>query len=266
MKSDAKQTALDYAKKAKKEEVVKWFERGGKEEEEEYEDDVPEIPGETTAERRKRIKAMKAGNEKFASIAKKTEDKQDAVEGAASDDVDHGLGPLPVWDEIKACRAENRADLTCVKTEKETAVDPSLWHCRHVNNLKLRMPAGVLTQLPPQLSYLRSLTTLIVSHNSLTALPDELGKLLQLKNLELTDNKVEQFPEAIQNLEHLEVVDACRNALQVPPPRPHGPARRIAPREDLPLRCAETDPMPFIRLHALFRCPDEDAVGGRQRG
>jgi hypothetical protein len=209
---------LDYAKKAKKEEIVKWFERGGVEEEEEYEEDIPEIPGETTAERRKRIKAMKAGNEKFASISKKADDKPEQTEGSASDAVDHGPGPTPIWDEIKACRAENRADLICVKTEKETEVDPSLWHCRHVNNLKLRMPSGVLTSLPPKISYLRSLTTLIVSHNSLTALPDELGKLLQLKNLELTDNKVEQFPEAIQNLEHLEVVDACRNSLQVRQP------------------------------------------------
>ena len=199
LKSEEKLTAQEYAKKFKKDEIVKWFERGCQEEEEEDEDDVEEIPGETPAERRKRIKVLKAGGDRFANLGAKKGDEKEGKDDGDSDE-DPGPGPAPVWDEIKACRAENppRADLSCVRVQKETAVDPSLWYCKHVNNLKLRMPPGVLTQLPPELAYLRNLTTLIVSHNSLNQLPDEMAKLPQLKNLEFTDNKVEQLPAAME--------------------------------------------------------------------
>jgi hypothetical protein len=55
-------TALQYAKENKKEAIIKWFERGCEEEEEaEGEEEFPMIEGETPAERRKRIKAIKSG-------------------------------------------------------------------------------------------------------------------------------------------------------------------------------------------------------------
>ena len=56
--------------------------------------------------------------------------------------------------------------------------------------LKLRLPAKVLTELPADLARLKSLTTLIVSHNSLKALPEDMKALKHLKNLEFTDNQV----------------------------------------------------------------------------
>jgi Leucine-rich repeat (LRR) protein len=208
---------------------VKWFERGGQdsEEEVEYQDDVLakdiDLAVETATQLRKRIKGLKAGSENFESICKKAEEKPEASCVAASGS-DQCPCPKPVWKEIKACLSEIRADLICIKLNKETVVDPSLWHCRHVNNLKLRMPPGILTQLPPDLAHLKSLTTLIVCHNSLTSLPDELSKLLLLKNLDFSDNELEKLPDAIQSLEHLEVVDACRNSLQAsPPPQPLPP-------------------------------------------
>jgi hypothetical protein len=40
-----------------------------------------------------------------------------------------------------------------------------------VNNLKLRMPAEVLKELPKDLARLKTLTTMIVSHNALKTLP-----------------------------------------------------------------------------------------------
>ena len=220
IKSDKKLTAFDYAKKAKKEEIVKWFERGGREEEDEEEEEDVHVPAETEAQRQQRIKVLKAGSENLATICTKPVEKPEASDKAASHiGFDPGPGPKPVWEEIKACRS--RADLICVKLDKETVVDPSLWYCRHVKNLKLRMPPGVLTRLPPELAYLNGLTTLIVSHNSLTELPDELGKLLLLKNLDFSDNEVEKLPNAVQNLQHLEVLDACRNSLQASsPPNP----------------------------------------------
>eukprot|EP00961_Rhodomonas_salina_P283636 3833528-Rhodomonas_salina.1 len=111
IKSDEGYTAQQYAKHGKKEEILKWFERGCVEEEEpEEEEDTDYIEGETPTERRKRIKAKKAGLDKFASITK----KNDA--GAKEDDEaealpDPGPGPDPKWDEIIACRAGNLADL-----------------------------------------------------------------------------------------------------------------------------------------------------------
>lgn len=76
------------------------------------------------------------------------------------------------------------------------------------------MPPGVLTKLPSELSHLKSLTTLIVSNNSLKEFPAEILKLEHLKNLEFTDNQVERFPEDMDDLENLEVIDACRNKLE----------------------------------------------------
>jgi Leucine-rich repeat (LRR) protein len=95
----------------------------------------------------------------------------------------------------------------------DKAVDPALWYCRHVNNLKLRMPAEVLKELPKDLARLKSLTTLIVSNNALKALPAEMAALKNLKNLEFTDNKVEKLPAELGTLTNLEVLDACRNKL-----------------------------------------------------
>jgi hypothetical protein len=34
---------------------------------------------------------------------------------------------------------------------EDTGVDPALWFCRHINNLKLRLPPKVLTALPGHL-------------------------------------------------------------------------------------------------------------------
>jgi len=212
VKSDEGKTALQYAKDNKKEEIVKWFERGCEEEEEEAaEDEFPMIEGESAADRRRRIKAIRSGQEKFAKIGSKKEE-EDEKEEEKEEDLEPG--PEPVWDEVKECRKNNTADLICLRQEsKDSTLDVSLFYCRQVNNLKLRMPAGALTALPPDLSHLKSLTTLIVSHNALTSLPAEIANLKGLKNLEFTDNKVERLPKEIESCEQLEVLDACRNCL-----------------------------------------------------
>jgi hypothetical protein len=86
--------------------------------------DVEEIEGESTAERRKRIKALKAGGEKFANISKK--DAQDhSSKKQEEDEVDIGPGPAPLWEEIKTCREGNLSDLHCIKLGEEKEVDPS---------------------------------------------------------------------------------------------------------------------------------------------
>ncbi len=86
--------------------------------------DVEEIEGESTAERRKRIKALKAGGEKFASLAKKDTQDQGSKKDAA-DNGDKSKGPAPQWEEIKNCREGNLSDLHCIKLGEEKEVDPS---------------------------------------------------------------------------------------------------------------------------------------------
>ena len=221
LKSDEGKTALQYAKDGKREAIVAWFARGCEEEEEaEEEEQFPFLEGETEGERRKRIKAIKSGQEKFSSISQKGGDG-DTGKGC-SDEVeeeDKSPGPAPEWEEIKENKSGEshtwKSDLACLRHQTDDkAVDPALWYCRHVNNLKLRMPPKVLTDLPADLARLKGLTTLIVSHNSLTTLPDEIKELKHLKNLEFSDNKVEALPDAMGLLTNLEVIDACRNKLE----------------------------------------------------
>lgn len=88
---------------------------------------MQEIEGESGAERRKRIKALRAGGEKFASLTKKDggRDGDDSEETWEDKEIDIGPGPEPQWEEIKTCRAQNMADLTCIKLGDENVVDPS---------------------------------------------------------------------------------------------------------------------------------------------
>ena len=217
--SDERKVALDYAKQFKHEAIVKWFERGFQEEEEEDDgqDEVEFIEGETASERRKRIKAMKMEKEKFSGIAKKEESGKKGIDEGDEEEEEEELNLNPddaKWPEIKECIASKHCELVCLKQQgKETDIDPLLWQCRHINNLKLRMPAKSLTELPSDLAKLKNLTTLIVSHNSLTRLPPEIERLVSLKNLEFTDNNVNELPAGIESLQMLEVFDACRNSI-----------------------------------------------------
>jgi len=218
IKSDEGKTALQYAKEFKREAIIQWFARGCEEEEEkETAEEFPFIDGETEGERRKRIKAIKSGQEKFSSLSKKGGDDV-KKENDSDEDEDKGPGPAPQWEEIKESKSGEQhtwtCDLVCLRQQSDDkAVDPALWYCKHINNLKLRLPPKVLTELPSDLARLKSLTTLIVSHNSLKALPEDMKALKHLKNLEFTDNKVQSLPEALGTLTNLEVIDACRNTL-----------------------------------------------------
>ena len=68
----------------------------------------------------------------------------------------------------------------------------------------LCLAAGVLTSLPPQLSRLENLTTLIVSSNALRELPDAVATLKKLKNFEAAFNQLSTIPEGFAQLESLQ--------------------------------------------------------------
>ena len=55
---------------------------------------------------------------------KKEEENEEEEEDLMAD---VGPGPDPIWDEIKNCRAGNKADLVCLRQDtKDKDVDPSL--------------------------------------------------------------------------------------------------------------------------------------------
>ena len=80
--------------------------------------------------------------------------------------------------------------------------------------------AGVLTSLPPQLSRLENLTTLIVSANALTELPDAIASLKKLRNLEAAGNKLSAIPDGVAQCELLQAAEQlqpCALRLRLPP-------------------------------------------------
>ena len=93
-------------------------------------------------------------------------------------------------------------------------VDPALWNCVCLFELRLELAERALTSLPPQLSRLCDLVTLIVSGNALASLPDELGQLTKLKNLEAAGNEIAELPSSVSGLTGLQVVDVSSNKLR----------------------------------------------------
>ena len=81
--------------------------------------------------------------------------------------------------------------------------------------------AGVLTSLPPQLSRLENLTTLIVSANALTELPDAIASLKKLRNLEAAGNKLSAIPDGVAQCELLQAAEQLQLSallhLRLPP-------------------------------------------------
>lgn len=123
----------------------------------------------------------------------------------------------PIWPEVEPILKETRRELSIrnkpALTGASGAVDPAVWNCVCLYELRLELAERALTSLPPQLSRLRDLVTLIVSRNGLTALPDELCTLTKLKNLEAADNSLSALPAGCSQLTSLQVVDVSSNQL-----------------------------------------------------
>ena len=92
-------------------------------------------------------------------------------------------------------------------------IDPALWNCVCLYELRLELADGALTSLPPQVSRLHDLTTLILSGNALASLPEEVGELRKLKNFEAAANGLTALPASFSKLEQLQVLDLSSNKL-----------------------------------------------------
>jgi hypothetical protein len=121
--------------------------------------------------------------------------------------------PKAQWAEVQAVIDSKGRELSITRNEC-AQVDPALWSCITLNSLRLRVEAGTLHSLPPSLSLLSGLTSLIVSHTGLTALPPQLGTLSKLRVLEAVGNQLSALPAEVGECLALEVLALGHNRLE----------------------------------------------------
>ncbi|KAI5963654.1 CCR4 [Candida pseudojiufengensis] len=78
------------------------------------------------------------------------------------------------------------------------SISPKLFHYDFLESLYLNN--NKITQIPSEISKLRSLRTLDLSHNRISELPYELGLCFNLRYLYLFDNNIKNFPTSFGNL------------------------------------------------------------------
>ncbi len=81
----------------------------------------------------------------------------------------------------------------------------------------LNLDGNQLSQLPPEIGQLQNLTSLNLDGNQLSQLPPEIGQLQNLTSLELTRNQLSQLPPEIGQLTHLVVLHIWGNPFSALP-------------------------------------------------
>ncbi|MEO0434827.1 MAG: leucine-rich repeat domain-containing protein, partial [Cyanobacteria bacterium J06656_5] len=82
---------------------------------------------------------------------------------------------------------------------------------------KTANPGNQLSQLPPEIVQLTSLTQLDLSSNQLSQLPPEIGQLTSLTQLYLSSNQLSQLPPEIRQLTSLQYLSLQSNPIPIPP-------------------------------------------------
>ena len=212
-KCEAGKTARMYAESRKQEKIVAFLDNptAPPPEEEEEEEDPDEV------ERRRVFKASQKSAGQATAARQQEEVHRARVEAAEALEKALASSAKPVWPEVEPILKETRRELSIRgKPALQAAsgpVDPAVWNCVCLFELRLELAERALTALPPQLSRLQDLVTLIVSENALASLPDELGTLQKLRNLEAAGNELRALPAALASLHALQVVDVSRNQL-----------------------------------------------------
>jgi hypothetical protein len=212
-KCEAGKTAMMYAESRKQEKIVAFLANPNApppEEEEEEEDEDEEA--------RKRVfKASQRSAGQATAAAAQEEVHRQRVEAAEALEKSLASSAPPVWPEVEPILKETRRELSIRgKPALQAAsgpVDPAVWNCVCLFELRLELAERALTRLPKQLARLVDLVTLIVSANGLVELPDELGTLSKLRNLEAAGNELRALPASLAQLKGLQVVDVSKNHL-----------------------------------------------------
>ena len=68
-----------------------------------------------------------------------------------------------------------------------------------------------LTEIPPEIGYLKNLENFFVADNAIQFLPDAIGQLKQLKTLSLFRNQLQRLPDSIGQLTQLQELELAHN-------------------------------------------------------
>ena len=213
-KDEQGKTAMQLAQARKHEKIAAFLANPKEWKEEESED---EDEDEEAAKKKKFMAAQKLATQATAARAQE-EVHRKRVE--AADELEKALASAakPVWAEVeKVIKEKQRALSLKGKAPLELAtgpVDPAVWQCVCLFELRIEIADRALTSLPPQLSRLVDLVTLIVSGNALARLPDEVGTLAKLRNLEAAGNELEELPASLAQLAGLQVLNVANNRLK----------------------------------------------------
>ena len=215
-KCDAGKTARMYAESRKTpahEKVIAFLDNptAPPPEEEEEDDEVDE-----EEEQRKRVfKASQRSAGQATQAAQQEEVHRQRVEAAEALEKALASSAPPIWPEVEPILKETRRELSIRNKPPLTVasgpIDPAVWNCVCLFELRLELAERSLTRLPPQISRLCDLVTLIVSNNALSELPEEVSQLAKLRNLEAAGNELSSLPGSLAGLTSLQVIDVSNN-------------------------------------------------------
>ena len=212
-KCDHGKTARMYAESRKHDKVVAFLDNPKAPIEESQDEE-----SEDEEEKQKRIfkASQRAANQSTAAAQQEAVHKQ-RVEAAEALEKALASSAPPVWPEVAPILKETRRELSIRNKppldSPSGVIDPAVWNCICLFDLRLEIAERALTSLPPQLSRLSELVTLIVSNNALATLPDEIGKLSKLRNLEAAGNELIALPKTLAEVTGLQVIDVSSNKL-----------------------------------------------------
>lgn len=115
-----------------------------------------------------------------------------------------------------------------------------------------------LTEIPPEIGYMKNLTVLSISQNRLTELPDTIGYLTKLIELKASENLLESLPSSIGSLSKLVTLSVEKNRIAHLPPQ-LGQVKTLNTLDvsfnPLTVIPAEINRLKFLRRFNLEGCP-----------
>ncbi len=121
-----------------------------------------------------------------------------------------------MWPEIESTKTANKRELKlngAAISERidKNGLDASIFDLINLNLLNISDTS--LKILPPQISNLTNLQTILLFGNELTELPQCIGKLDKLKVLDVSRNKLAVLPQEMSELINLTTINLSNNEL-----------------------------------------------------